>query len=1371
MPHEKAMEPRQNKQLTVLALLIFFLFHSFAVAQQSSPSRMLRLPGNLHPLAVRSQDQGLLPAGQQMKLQIHFAPSTTQRMALTKLLIDQRNTSSADFQRWLKPQDFGSRFGIAGADAEKIEAWLAGQGFSQIALSPSRMAISFTGSASQVGSAFRTSIHRVVSNGVPHFTNISDISMPAALAPLVQRVSGLNDFHPVPLNIRLGRKLRPAQTSGPGAYDLAPGDIATIYDIQALYNAGIDGTGMKAVVVGQSDINLSDIQAYRNAFNLPAKTPNVVLVPTSSDPGFGTTDQTESDLDIEVLGAVARNADITFVNSTDVLDSLQYAIDQDIAPVISLSYAGCEYIGETWDNQAASTQLLAQQANAQGITIVGAAGDSGAAACDSSAATAASFGETVSWPVDVPEVTGVGGTSFVTPFDTYFGAANDQYGGSLKSYVPEVTWNETSAGINISGTGGGASLIYSKPSWQQGPGVPADGARDVPDVALFSINNIGEGLGYLICTAGDCTSGPPDNLHSGAAVGGTSASTPVFAGIVTLLNHFISSNGTTATAGMGNINPNLYLLAANTSDVFHDVTQGDNIVTCVVGTPSCATGTFGYSAGPGYDQATGLGSVDVFNLLHEWAKHTQTGTKITLTASQSPVVSGSNLGLTLTAKVAVQAGSAIPSGSVSFYTYIPSLGNPASVLANAVVDATGTAIIHLNNLDTNVTMIYAEFSGTMDFSQSFAGPLSVLLPSSIALVPTPTAANWGDPVTLTATVSAGSDPGGTVNFYTGSALVGAAPVVGQTATMTVSNLPTGLDSITASWLPGANSQYGPSTSPAIQIQITVEGTQTSLSSSSTQSTRGQAVTFTATVKSASGTGTPTGSVSFMLSQTVLGTGTLANGIASYSTSGLAVGSNDVYAIYAGDSNYTSSTSPSASVTVSAAPTTTSLSASSTQTSYGDSVTLTAAMTTASGSFTPTGSVTFYNQSAILGTANVTNGKAVITLSALPVGKANITASYSGDSNVGASTAAPITITVARIVTSISLSTSFTQTTQAGQIILSATITPGTGTGSPTGAITFVSGTSTLGAASLTGKTATLPASGLAVGNDVIIASYAGDSAYAPSQSNSVTVTVSAAPITATTTLAASASQIDQGDSVNLVATIQSPAGSALPTGTMQFLMGTTPVGSVVVTAGTATLTTTSLPVGADSITASYSGDTIFAPSASKAVVVTVLQPDFTISAAPASLSVTGGQAAQTVLSIVPSNGLSNPPTLACSGLPAGSACTFGASVTKSDGSFSIPLSIATVALASAVRPGAGDGYLFALIPFILFLTKRRKTFLKTISLMLILGVAVVMTTLTGCGGGQSSATAPPHSQTSIITVTAQSSSGATHTATLTLTVN
>ncbi len=366
--------------------------------------------------------------------------------------------------------------------------------------------------------------------------------------------------------------------------------------------------------MGQSDILTSDISAFRAMFNLSANLPTTVLV--GRDPGM-TSDMQEADLDLEWAGAVARNANLIYVYSVNVFNC-GHSHTVNPKPGASSSVTAFPVFASqgTSLSGALSLQHIAQQANAQGITWVAASGDSGAAGCDSQTDTIATHGIAVNLPASIPEVTGVGGAEFNEGSGTFWGSTNGANSGSALSYIPEQGWNDTSIGPTLAASGGGTSIYFSKPAWQTGPGVPSDGARDVPDLALTAS---ADHDGYILCNNGSCASGNPSTVvAANSVVGGTSASTPVFSGILAVLQKYQLDHAFQSTPGLGNINPTLYQLARNAANIFHDVTVGNNVVPCTVGTTDCTTGSFGYAAGPGYDLVTGLGSVDAWSLVASW---------------------------------------------------------------------------------------------------------------------------------------------------------------------------------------------------------------------------------------------------------------------------------------------------------------------------------------------------------------------------------------------------------------------------------------------------------------------------------------------------------------------------------------------------------------------------------------------------------------------------------------------------------------------------------------------------------------------------------------------------------------------------------
>jgi subtilase family serine protease len=224
-------------------------------------------------------------------------------------------------------------------------------------------------------------------------------------------------------------------------------------------------------------------------------------------------------------------------------------------------------------------------------------------------------GLAVDVPASIPEVTGVGGTEFSadapsTTTTTYWNATNAADGGSAISYIPEITWNDTLQNNEfITGSGGGASIFFAKPTWQIGTNVPSDKARDVPDIALSASADHDP---YLICSNGSCVSGFTNGNGNLTHSGGTSFGAPAFAGIVAIINQRTNSS-------QGNVNPTLYNLAMSMPAAFHDIVTGSNRVPCTQGTPDCpSSGFMGYVNGPGYNRTTGLGSLDANVLVNAW---------------------------------------------------------------------------------------------------------------------------------------------------------------------------------------------------------------------------------------------------------------------------------------------------------------------------------------------------------------------------------------------------------------------------------------------------------------------------------------------------------------------------------------------------------------------------------------------------------------------------------------------------------------------------------------------------------------------------------------------------------------------------------
>lgn len=568
--------------------------------------RRLPIKGNISPLVAIGEDRGEVDASRLMpRMTIRFRMTAAQDRELEQLLTGQQTRGNALYHHWLAPADYAQRFGVTQQNANNVVEWLRQAGFTDIEVAPSRTSVSFSGTAGQVETALGAPIHFYVLHGEGHIANAGAPAVPAGMAELVESISGLHDFRPAPQHVqRTAGGARPEFTDhSTGANYLTPDDFATIYSIQPLYAAGIDGAGVKIAVAGESDFVLGDIRSFRSAAALPQKDPVVVL--TGPDPGTNSGAETEADLDIEWAGGIAKNATIIYVNSTSAFTSAAYAVEHNLAPILSISFGQCE--AQLGTAELRSLTNVFRQANAQGITVLAASGDSGAAGCDAPSSTVATHGLAVVAPASIPYVTGVGGTTLLFPD---FAGNNNRAGGSALGYMSEEPWNDTQVYGTLAATGGGKSSVFSKPAWQVGTGVPADGARDVPDVALAASP---VQVGYLICSDGSCVNGFRSASGSLNVVGGTSCATPGMAAIVALLDQMMGT-------GQGNINPELYVLAGFTS-AFNFIFPGGNEVPCASGSPDCTNGYEGYSSSSsGYSEVTGLGSVNADELLNAWGE-------------------------------------------------------------------------------------------------------------------------------------------------------------------------------------------------------------------------------------------------------------------------------------------------------------------------------------------------------------------------------------------------------------------------------------------------------------------------------------------------------------------------------------------------------------------------------------------------------------------------------------------------------------------------------------------------------------------------------------------------------------------------------
>jgi len=713
-------------------------------------SRLTVLKGNTHPLARREFDLGTAPASLPMeRMLLVLKRSDEQETALRKLLDDQQDKNSPHYHKWVTPEQFGAQFGPTDADMQMIKSWLQSHGF-QVGSTKGRTALEFSGSASQVKEAFHTSIHKYVVNGEQHWANASDPSIPAALAPAVAGIKTLHNFLKKPMvhiaekyvPAKLVAKSRPEFTSSSGLHALTPSDYQTIYNVTPAFNKGVTGSGVTIAVVGRSNLfnQGQDVSDFHNVFG---GSNGLTIVLNGPDPGdLGLNEELEATLDASWSGALAPSANIDFVvsgstNTTDGIDlSELYIIENNLGAIMTESFGICEAHVTSADAQGIS--LLAEQAAAQGITYMVSAGDTGAEGCDNLSETTAGGGISINVLASNPFTVAMGGTLFNEHDQdaTYWSTANGGTLGSAVAYIPEDAWNETcttqcqQGQPPLAAGGGGASIYFQKPPWQSGvTGTNSDTVRDIPDISLTSAGHDF----YLLCLEGSCV---PDSqgFISFAGVLGTSAAAPSFASMMALVDQNLGPQGVAnyvlyplalaqQTAGTS-CNASSTSAAPNSACVFNDVTSGNNSVPGETGYPSGV-----YAAAAGYDMATGLGSVNVANLVTAWSSaiFNATSTTLTLNGVSTPITITHGASVAVGGKVT--SNSTTPTGDVALMAAIGpsgSLTNQTGV-AEFTLGSGGVIAGTANQLPGGTYMVTARYGGNGTFAASTSAGIQVIV--------------------------------------------------------------------------------------------------------------------------------------------------------------------------------------------------------------------------------------------------------------------------------------------------------------------------------------------------------------------------------------------------------------------------------------------------------------------------------------------------------------------------------------------------------------------------------------------------------------------------------------------------------------------
>jgi hypothetical protein len=660
------------------------------ITQALDESHLTRLKGNTHPLARREFDLGTADDSLPLKrMLLVLKRSDEQQTALRKLLDDQQDKHSPNYHKWLTPEKFGQQFGPTDADMQTIASWLQSHGF-EVGSSKGRTVLEFSGTAAQVEEAFHTTIHSYLVNGETHWANSIDPAIPAALQPAVAGIKTLHNFLKKPalhvaqqtIPAKLVGKSHPEFTGTTGLHALTPDDYRTIYNSTPAITSGM---GVTIAVVGRNNLynQGQDIGDFRNVFGAGGGGAFTILVngPDPGDAGGG--EEAEATLDSSWAGVVAPDANVDFVvsgstNTTDGIDlSELYIIENNLGSIMTESFGTCESFVTSSDAQA--TSLLAEQAAAQGITYIVSSGDTGAEGCDNLGETTAIGGISVNVLASTPFTVAVGGTMFNEHGQdaAYWATTNNTAGGSALSYIPENVWNETCTTQcqpgqpALAAGAGGASIYFSKPSWQSGvTGTNNDTVRDIPDVSLSAAGHDP----YLLCLAGSCQPNSQGEIFF-AAVSGTSAAAPSFAGIMALIHQLAGPQGQAnyvlyrlasaqQTAGTSCNASNTSTLP-NSACTFNDVTSGNNSVPGETGYPGGL-----YSAATGYDLAAGLGSVNVANLVNNWNTVTfnPTTTVLQLNGGTTAITITHGQAVNVAATVAPNSGSTNPTGDVALYT-------------------------------------------------------------------------------------------------------------------------------------------------------------------------------------------------------------------------------------------------------------------------------------------------------------------------------------------------------------------------------------------------------------------------------------------------------------------------------------------------------------------------------------------------------------------------------------------------------------------------------------------------------------------------------------------------------------------------------
>lgn len=1220
-------------------------------------------PANL--AAAVPEDQNF----EQMTLVL--ARPASQQAALEQFLAEVQNPASPNYHKWLTAEEIGTRFGPSDDDLAAVTGWLAGQGLHVNDLAPTRTLIRFGGTAGNIGRAFHTQLGYYNLEGKQRLSVSSDPSIPQALAPVIQAVRGLFAIGERPMHSRSSLALAGPEytSSSSGNHYLTPADFATIYDIPATYT----GAGVTIGIVSWARVYSGDLDAFRSRTATTFANPTVVIptqyggvdpgspysTPPSSCPNDCLGGQEEATLDVIRAGGTAQGANLLLVASSasgsndGIGADAQYLVMQAPAQVISISFGACEASAGSssvayWDN-------LFSTAAAEGISVFVSSDDSGAAGCDTAFTTLPGtiVANSPNYICSSQYATCVGGTEFAdtsTP-SQYWSSSNGTGNKSALSYIPEGAWNEsTTAGI--AGTGGGVSTIVATPSWQNVTGVPAArSGRYTPDVAFSAASHDG----YLACLAAansDCTT-------YFAIFSGTSAAAPGMAGIAALLDQ---KQG----AGQGNLNPVLYSKFASSPSAFHDVTPTTSGVSnCSANAVSICNNSIyytstgavqpGFVVTTGFDEATGLGSLDVANFLNAFSP--TAAPTVTLTPAAHAITTAQALGIS----VAVAGSNGTPTGSIAVYnngtTLLTNdtlsngsvnLSIPAGALAAGTASLTATY-----TPDTNSTALYSTASSAAaSIAVSKATP-------AVTITPAYNSVNTNQTLAVLIGVSAGTGTAtatGTVTLSNNATAVGSATLSTGSASITVAAgaLAGGTASLTATYTPdtAGATLYNTASSAAASVTVNKVAPTVTVSPATNPANTTQALAVSVSVSAGAGTAIATGSVTLVRGSYASGTVSLANGAASISipAASLTAGTASFTASYtpdtAGATLYNAATSAAVSETINKVAPPLSITLSYNTIVPAESLPVTITASGGSGTPTVTGTVTL-SSGSYSANATLSSGAAsfVIPANTFAVGAPTLSASYSPDSTsspVYTTSSGSSPLTVAMVTPTVGVAANPSSITTQQSTAVTVTVAGNTGNPVPTGAITLTSGSYSSSSYPLSSGAATvsIPAGTLPLGTATVSATYTPDANSTTSfHTASGSTTIGVGLIAPTLTVSASPSSFTtlQGTSVSVAAS----GGTGNPAVT----------GSVVLTSGSYTSAgytlssgTTSIPIpagalaaGSSTVTATYTPDSAGAANyktstGATSVNISKVAPTVAVSASPSSMTTLQGATITVVVS-------------------------------------------------------------------------------------------------------------------------------------------